>query len=116
MNVASFFKPGDTFDYSGQITVNGAVTDMTGWAATLHIDAATSGLSGGVQQPGVTVADIAGTWVDALQGVVRFTVIDTTAWPVGPTYLLDLSLLSPTGAITTSGTIRLITDRRIGAT
>src|SRR3546814_3625614 len=48
--------------------------------------------------------DVAGTWVDATLGIVRFTVADTTAWPVGNPLLLDLTLTSPTGAITTSGT------------
>lgn len=115
MSTQGFFKPGDTFDYSGQIKVNGVVTDLTGWTAVLNIDSAATNALGATQLSGNTVVDVAGTWVDATLGIVRFTVADTTAWPVGNPLLLDLTLTSPTGAITTSGTIRLATDRRIGA-
>lgn len=114
MSTRAFFKPGDTFDYSGQITVNGVVTDLTGWTAVLNIDSAATNALGATQLPGNTIVDVAGAWVDATLGIVRFTVADTSAWPVGNPLLLDLTLTSPTGAITTSQTIQLATDRRIG--
>lgn len=92
-------KRGDTFDRSGQITINvdGVhVPDLTGWAGAAQVRT----------RSGALIAAITFTWLDATQSLARIRAADTTGWPVGPAEI-DIQLTSPAGDVVSTDTERL---------
>lgn len=105
------FKRGNSFLFVGQMTVNGAIQDMTGWALKCQIRAKSG--NGGNQQVGDLVADCPATFLDATIGNVQIgsNALDTVAWPLGVVYI-DILATSPGGSkISTQTTEFLIQDR-----
>jgi len=88
------FKRGDTFDFSGPVTVtqDGApVTDFTGWSAISQIR----------DLEDVLIDDVTVTWVSRAPGVIRLQVADTSDWPVSRRPVskvqIDVEFTSPDG-------------------
>ena len=105
------FKRGGTFQFAGQVTVNGAVQDMTGWTITSQLrrydqDAQTS------QQVGDLISAIPASFTDAVNAVmVLGSNMDTSAWPLGPA-IIDLVFTAPGGnRIITNSEEVLIVER-----
>lgn len=85
------FKRGDTYDWSGQLTVidNGAyVEDLTGWEGVSQIRT----------RQGRLVAALEFTWIDASQRLCRIRSLDdTSGWPIGEV-LTDIKVIKPDGS------------------
>lgn len=91
------FKQGDTFDYSGEVTmVDGAgdPVDMTGWSVASKVRFAESG----------TEVALTAEWVGGFT-TVRVSHADTSDWTPGPADI-DIEFTSSGGAIVSTETVR----------
>jgi hypothetical protein len=80
---------GDTFDFSGPLSLTeggSPVVDFSGWGARSMVRNAN----------GTLIEELAVTWVDAVQGIIRLRSQNTSSWPVGRARF-DIELTSPTG-------------------
>lgn len=102
--MADTFTPGDTFDYSGPVKINGSIQPMTGWSAVLNISR--KGLASET-----LIVSVSGVWEDVTNAVIRFTVANTSAWPTGEPLVLQTVLMSPDSKKSTSNKVTLLTAK-----
>lgn len=102
--MANTFTPGDTFDYSGVVKINGSIQPMTGWTAVLNISR--KGLA-----TETLITSVTGVWEDIASAVIRFTVANTSAWPANEPLVLQAVLTSPDAKRSTSGKATLLTAK-----
>lgn len=92
-------KRGDTFEYSGTLTKNGAPQDATGWVVAAQLR---------TKSVPRLVGTLTCTWLDAVNGVLHVSAAaaDTAAWPVG-TLLLDFQYTLPDARVISTGTVEV---------
>jgi hypothetical protein len=92
-------KRGDTFDFSGPITVTQdgvPVPDLTGW----------QGFSQLRDTAGRLISDLSFQWLDASTSLCRLSDATTLSWPVGPA-VIDIRLISPSGDVVSTATVNV---------
>lgn len=92
------FKQGDTFDYSGEVTmVDGAgdTVDMADWTVASKVRFPESGQE----------AELTAEWTGGGFTHVRVYAADTDDWPPGPADI-DIEFTSTGGAIVSTQTVR----------
>lgn len=92
------FKRGDTFDFTGEVTVrtfdDNTISDLTGWTARSQIRDAGQNL----------IADLTFTWIDAAQRVCRLQSNGPTDdWPIIEAYI-DIEFKSPDDIVASTNT------------
>jgi len=92
------FKRGDSFDFSGPVTIKNAdgaeVTDLTGWTATSQIR----------DKDGELISDLEVTITDPATRKIRVRATGSTSdWTLGRAFT-DIQFLSPDGIISSTQT------------
>lgn len=106
------FKRRASFLFTGQMTMDGTVQDMTGWTMLSQLRRAVkSSTVQGEYEPGQLISDIPCQWINPVLATyqVGSGALDTESWPLGLA-MIDLKLTSPIGTtvITMSDLIMVI--------
>lgn len=105
------FKRGSSFLFAGQIKMNGAVYDFTGWTLRCHLRKVTKGPNGDVL--GTLIAEIPVAWSNATIGSVTLgDNTNTSAWPITDA-AIDIEATSPGGIKTITDTTKISIVERV---
>lgn len=85
------FKRGDTFLHVGQVMINGAIQDLTGWTIRAQIRAEDPNTELGTN---ALIQELVATIQTAATATIVVQATYTQTWPVGKAYL-DIQLTSP---------------------
>lgn len=93
------FKRGDTFDYSGSVSMTdaaGAAIDLAGWTVASKIEFPDA----------CTKVELNAEWVGSDNDAIRIHKSETRDWPVGVADM-DIQFTSAANAVVSTETVRL---------